>query len=279
MVKTHIPLSAKCLLGFIVAIGVLFSAACGGGGGGSSSSGTGTLAVRMSDAPDPTITAINVTIDRVQAHIGSQWVDIQTTPGTYNLFDLIENDTLLGSANVPAGRVSQIRIFPSSATVTDSEGEHDVTIPSAVQTGLKINVQADINPNDIQTILLDFNVDKSLIKTGSGQYKLQPVIPAVVKILSGTITGSATDGTAALNNVSVKATYEAGPSYPVGTEVNTSSSMTDGMFKIWALLPGTYTLVFTWTDPADPNITKTATVTGVVVTANQNTDVGAVALS
>jgi hypothetical protein len=279
MVMTRIPLSAKSLLGVVMSLALLLSAACGGGGGGGSASGTGTLAVRMSDAPDPTISALTLTISRVRANVDGQWIDIENDPATLNVLDLAQDDVQLGAATVPAGDVSQIRLYIASATVTDSTGTYDVEIPSAAQTGLKINVHAPVSANEVQTILLDFNVDKSLIKTGNGQYKLQPVIPAVVQTLSGTVTGSATDGTNVLNNVHVTAVYEAGDSYPVGTEVNTSSTLSDGMFKLWALLPGTYTLNFSWTDPNDATIVKTATVTGVQVTANQNTDVGAVTLS
>ena len=252
---------------------------CGGSGGGSggSSVGSGTLAVRLSDAPDPSITALNVTIPKVQANINGRWTDVAAPNQTYNLLDLAKNDVLLGQANLPSGTYTQVRLFVSSATVTDSTGTHDVTVPSGSQTGLKINVDYDLNPNEVTTILLDFNVDKSLVKQGNGQYRLQPVIPAVVKVLSGTVTGVASDGTATLTNASVTAKYLSGSSYAAGTEVNTSASLSDGTFKVWALLPGTYELDLSYTDPST-STTKTAVVNSVSVAANQNTDVGTVVL-
>ena len=252
---------------------------CGGGGGGTGTgTGSGTFNVRLSDAPDPTITAINVTFSKLEAHVGSQWIEIPLADESVDLMNLTDQDMLLGSATLPSGHYTQIRLFPSSATVTDSEGTHNVTIPSAAQTGVKVNIDADLESGGVQTLLLDFNVDKSLTKTGNGQYKLQPVLVGVIKTLSGTIVGSATDGTDPLNNVHISAVYEAGESYPVGTEVNTSASMADGTFTIWALLPGTYTLNFTWTSE-DGTVTKTAQVTGVVVEANQATTIDPVALS
>jgi hypothetical protein len=257
----------------VVAVG------CAGGGsdGGPGAGGSGTLAVRLADAPDPTISALNVTISRVEAHLDGRWRTLTTAPQTFNLLDLVKNDTLLAQATLPAGRYNQVRLFVDGATVTDSAGTHDVTVPSGSQSGIKINLNYTIDPNELTEILLDFNVQKSLIKQGNGNYRLQPVIPAVVKVLSGTITGTATDGTSPLNNASVKATYAAGSSYALGTEVNATSSLPDGTFKLWALLPGAYTLSFSYTDSTSGAI-RTATRTDVVVTANADNALGSIPL-
>jgi hypothetical protein len=170
-----------------------------------------------------------------------------------------------------------VRFFPSSATVTDSTGTHTVEIPSALQTGVKVNVDYDISGDQVTTILLDFNVSKSLRKRGTGDYFLQPVIPAVVKVLSGTVTGSVTSAGSPVAGATVTATYTAGSAYPLNTEVNSSTTIADGTFKLWALLPGTYTITASYTDPATSTV-KTVSKTGVVVTANANTDAGAMAL-
>ena len=193
-------------------------AGCGGGGSGGGS--TGTLRVSMVDAPDPTISALNVTIDRIEAHVvnpddandndPNHWRSITSAPQTLDLIDLVDNAVTLGAAPVPAGHYTQVRLFISSATVTDATGTHNVTIPSAGNTGIKINVDHTIAANQLVALLLDFNVSKSLIKTGAGQYRLQPVIPAVVQILSGTISGTVTHGGAPLDSGDVKAIYTAG---------------------------------------------------------------------
>jgi len=266
----------KLFLPFAVAACALI-AGCGGGGN-SGSDGTGTFNVRLADAPDPTISSIDVTFTKLEAHVDGQWVEIPLADETVNLLNLTEQDMLLGTAELPAGHYNQIRLFASSVTVTDSDGTHSVNIGSMPQTGVKVNINADLVANAVQTLLLDFNVDKSLIKQGNGDYRLQPVLVGVVQVMSGTVVGTATDGTNPLTNAQVTAVYEAGDSYPVGTEVNTSSSMADGGFTVWALLPGTYTLNFTWSN-ADNTETRTATVTGVEVTANTETNVGDVVLN
>jgi hypothetical protein len=262
----------------LLALAVLVVAAGCGGGGTTDGGGTGQLHVRLADALDPDVTAVNVTIDRVEAHIDGRWQNVPVVAKTHNLLDLNENDVLLASAELPAGRYNQVRLFITDATVTDGTGTHNVTIPSAAQTGIKLNVNYDIGPNEVTVLLLDFNVAKSLIKQGNGQYRLQPVIPVVVKVLSGTITGQTVGADEqGLPFTNIRAIYTSGSSYPIGTEVNTAASRDDSGFKIWALLPGTYTLYFEHTDDED-NVT-TATVENVVVSANQNTDVGVVVLN
>lgn len=270
-----------------LAISVL-AAGCGGGGSGSTpststSTGVGRVSVALVDAPSPDISALNITIDRVEAHVvnatdlndndNSHWTKITSVPQSFDLLDLRTNEAILGSTTLPAGRYTQIRLFPSNATVTDATGSHPVTIPSAGNTGIKINVDYQIGADQITTILLDFNVNKSLIKTGNGQYRLKPVIPAVVKVLSGTISGTVTDASGPVNGAEIKAVYAAGSKYAVGTEVNTSISDTDGSFKVWALLPGTYDL--TVTIPGGAALSKT----GVVVAANQNTATGTLSVA
>lgn len=262
----------------IAALATLVAGCGGGGSNGGVSSGSGTMVVRLADAPDPTITSIDLVFNKLEAKVGNQWHEIPLADETVNLLDLTDEDMLLGSAVLPAGNYNQIRLFPVSATVTDSDGTHNVDIPSAANTGVKVNINAELVANAVQTLLLDFNVDKSLIKTGNGQYKLQPVLVGVIKVQSGTVVGTVTDGTTPLNNVQVKATYTEGSAYDIGTEVNTSATMSDGTFTVWALLPGTYTLDFTWTSE-DGTVVKTAQVTGVVVTANQETVVGPVTVS
>lgn len=263
---------------FLVAlVGGFVAGGCGSSSNGSSSSsGSGTFRVALVDAPPSTgsVSALNITIERVEANVNGTWTPITTVPQSFNLLDLVRNEAILGSVQLPAGHYTQVRLFPSAATLTDATGTQSVTIPSAVQTGVKVNVDYDIGPNQITTVLLDFNVGKSLIRQGNGQYRLQPVIPAVVKVLSGTVTGTLTDGSATpLPGAAVTATYMAGDKYALGTEVNTGATLSDGTFKVWALLPGTYTVTASYTDPVS-GTTKTATTTGVIVSANQNTALG-----
>ncbi|MCH7904749.1 MAG: DUF4382 domain-containing protein [Armatimonadetes bacterium] len=242
------------------------------GCGGETSGGGGWLNIFMADAPLQNITALNITIDRIEAHLDGQWVEIETDPQTIDLLTLTQNETMIGSAGVPSGTYTQIRLFLSEATVTDDTGTHDVQIPSGAQTGLKLNVDATVGEGTVE-ILLDFNVQKSLTRTGNGQYKLKPVIPVLLKELAGSISGFAVHNGRPLFGVHITATYTAGPSYDIGTEVNTSMSMPDGSFKVWALKEGVYELDFILHTPGGL-IIFVATVEDVVVTSGQNTNIG-----
>ena len=260
------------------AIAALVPLGCGGSGSSDGAAGRGTLKVFMADAPDPDVLAVEVDISRVEAHIDGTWEVLSTTPQTLDLFDVKFTEQLIAQAGLPAGDYTQIRFIVDECRVTDSTGTYVANIPSGSQTGIKVNLNFTVPPNDIVGVLLDFNVHRSLRRLGNGNYQLRPVVAGAVITLSGTITGVATDGTNPLARVVVRAIYKAGPHYPIDTEVNSTTSVVDGRFKIWALMPGTYQLQLSWTDPLDRLIVRSAIVDNVVVTANANTDVGAVAL-
>jgi Domain of unknown function (DUF4382)/Carboxypeptidase regulatory-like domain len=247
-------------------------AGCGSAGG--TSSTTGTMGIRMADAPLDA-DHVNVTIASVSASGPGGWHTLRSTPATIDLKTLVVNDMDLGSAQLPAGHYNQIRLVVTKAEVVKGSTTYPVTIPSGMQTGIKLNVNADVPPNAVTQILLDFNAARSIHATppGSTNYSLQPVIPAVLKVLSGTITGTVTlDGTTPAANAQV-AVYQAGTGMVAGTEVNTSQTLADGTFKVWALLAGSYDVKITSADG-----TKTNTVLGVQVVANQNTALGTVSV-
>lgn len=249
----------------VVAVGCggLFGAGTVGGGG---------LDIFLADAPLPNITALNITIDRIEANLDDEWIELETEPQTIDLLTLTQNETLIASAGLPNGTYSQIRLFLSAATVTDDTGTHDVQIVGPAVTGLKIGVNATVDGSTVE-ILLDFNVDRSLSQTRNGKYKLKPIIAAILRDIAGSISGFAVLDGDALYGVDAAATYIDGPSYDPGTVVNTSSSIMDGSFKVWALQEGVYSLDFELYSP-DGLLTHVATSEGVVVIGGQNTDVG-----
>jgi Domain of unknown function (DUF4382)/Carboxypeptidase regulatory-like domain len=268
---------------------VLLAGLMGCGGGGSSgpgTSGTGSVQVSLADAIEAGVTALDVTISRIDAHVvnvedesdtnDAHWKTIVTGPVTVDLITLAKNAKLLGPpVRLPVGHYTQVRLIVARATITDATGTYDLRVPSGPHTGIKVHGGFDVQPNTVTEILLDFNVKGSLVTTGGGRHQLKPVpdIKAVVKVLSGTVSGIVRDAAGApVDSATITATYTAGTNYPHGTVVNTTGSLADGIFKIWALLPGTYTIKAT--DAAG----KTATRTGVVVSADHNTAIGTLTL-
>src|SRR5688572_20109791 len=93
---------------------------------------------------------------------------------------------------LPAGRYTQMRVllaangnsapFANSVVPTGS-GEVALTTPSAQQSGLKLNVDIDVGPNQIADVVLDFDACKSIVRRGnSGHYNLKPVIAVIPRI-------------------------------------------------------------------------------------------------
>jgi len=256
----------------------LGAAGCGSGGSSGTSGGVGTMSVHMVDAPNG-MQHVWVTFTRVEASGPEGWKTLSSGEVTVDLTTLVVSDMQLASAQLPAGHYNQVRLLVSKVEVEDANGvRYQVTVPSGYQTGIKLNVNADVPPNAVTQLLLDFNLDRSIHATppGSTNYMLKPVIPAVVKVLSGTLSGKVTlDGTTPAVGAKVEV-------YPAGTtefvEANlTNSSVTqdpDGSFKVWALMPGSYLLKVTSADR-----TLTQTFTGVTMTAGQNTALETVSLA
>jgi hypothetical protein len=272
-------------LAMICGAAALAVAACGGGGGSGGeavSGGTGTLRLALTDAPACGYDAVNVTIERVRVHQDSGagdndsgWYDLVVSPRQRVDLLSLTNGVLeeLGEMPLPAGRYTQMRLllaangasapFANSVVPTGSD-EVALTTPSAQQSGLKLNVDIDVGPNQIADVVLDFDACKSIVRRGnSGHYNLKPVIAVIPRITNvGRIEGYVHPSIAAATMVSAQSGGE-----PVKA---TPPDAITGKFVLYPVPVGSYTLVLT-------NPTRaTAAVTGVpVVAAAAPTIVGA----
>jgi hypothetical protein len=230
-------------------------------------SGTSHVEFRLTDAAAD-YQEVNVEIREVQ--INSQtgdpqsgWQAVQIKQGVYNLLKFRNGlDTLLGNIDLPAGRISQVRLILGSNNTIKIGGQvSNLTTPSGQQSGLKIQVNSDIKEGVTYTILLDFDAAKSIVATGSGKYNLKPVIRSVTEALTGAIKGK-------VNPIVSTPVYAI-----AGTDtVSTYSSATTGGFLFKGMGVGTYRLVF---QPATGPLVEKA---GVTVVVGSVTDVGTVQL-
>src|SRR3546814_20987710 len=97
----------------------------------------------------------------------------------YNLLELVDgHDTLLVDAMIPSGKIHQLRLVLGDENWMTINGEdHALKTPSAQQSGLKLNINADVVPGIIYGLVLYFDVAKSIVEAGnSGKYILKPVI-------------------------------------------------------------------------------------------------------
>jgi hypothetical protein len=167
------------------------AAACSSSGGpsgagdpitGGASGGTATLQVFVHDAPSDYIATADVTFTRVYLtpNGGGGDVEVMSTsdgPMTLDLMQLQNGiQAMLASRQVPARNYSQLRMVVDSATVTlipgytfeDGSTTQSLSIPSSMNTGIKVQLAGNLEPTEGMTTLLavDFDVNQSFIMQG-----------------------------------------------------------------------------------------------------------------
>lgn len=221
--------------------------------------------MRMTDAPGD-YDAVNVEIISAEVHSDvNGWVALNVKPGIYNLLDLTNGkDTLIANGQVAVGKVSQIRlILGNNNTVVIDSQTYALSTPSAQQSGLKLNVSATLVAGIDYNMLIDFDADKSIVKTGNGKYILKPVIRVVSSAVNGSIKGIV------LPLLTQPAIYVIS-----GTDtLSTSADILTGGFYVGGLKAGSYNV---WIMPKSP-YTDT-TFANIGVTLGVQTDLGIITL-
>jgi hypothetical protein len=183
---------ASALILTIVSLPVLISCKKNGTG-----DGNARLQVFLTDDPGD-YEAVYIDVKDVQINVtgddANGWQSLQgVNAGAYDLLRLVnDDDTILADAQIPSGRLHQIRLVLGTENYVKLEGTSQLIkleTPSAEQSGLKLNVQYDVTDERLYTILLDFDVAKSIVKTGSNKYILKPIIRAILNAVGGTIKG------------------------------------------------------------------------------------------
>ena len=158
-----------------------------------SESGNARIVVKLTDAPAD-YQEVNVDIQSVEVHESSSgWITLDNTnSGVYNLLELTDGiSAVLADAELPAGRISQIRlVLGDNNSLKMGDQVHDLSTPSGQQSGLKVQLNAELIAGITYEVLLDFDAARSVVEAGnSGKYNLKPVIRAVPEALDGAISG------------------------------------------------------------------------------------------
>jgi len=153
---------------------------------------TAKVSLHLTDGPAD-YDAIYIDIQSVEVTMeGSSAVTLTPVrPGVYDLLQLRNGlDTLLLVANLPAGKISQIRLIlgNNNSIVVDGQG-YPLSTPSAQESGVKLNLKETLVAGGAYDIWLDFDAGKSIVETGNGKYKLKPVIRAYSALTDGRIKG------------------------------------------------------------------------------------------
>jgi hypothetical protein len=230
------------------------------------------MEVRMTDSPGD-YDEVNVDIRSVQVHKEADdneagWVTLdEIHPGIYNLLDFANGrDTLLASANLPAGRISQIRLIlgNNNSLKLKNGTTSPLKTPSGQTSGVKLQLNADLEQDVTYMVLLDFDAAKSVVARGNGQYNLKPVVRTITQAIAGGIKGKVTP-----------AEYKPGI-YVISAANDTIGGFatSTGDFLIKGVPAGTYKVNF-YTESNEHN----KTIENITVTQNEIKNLGTVELS
>ena len=226
------------------------------------SAGTTPVKVRLTDAPG-NFQQVNVDITGVEFKMNSgALVNLNVHSGIYNLLNFVNGiDTLIASADIQSGTLSQVRlILGANNTVKVDNVVYPLSTPSALQSGLKLNVHSDLTPGVEYNLLLDFDANQSIVLNGNGEYHLKPVIRTISVATSGSIRG----------NVVTTLALPAAVSVTDGTNTYSTTTDASGNFLVRGIAAGSYTVTIT---PASPYVVKTYL--NVVVTVGNLTQLTA----
>jgi hypothetical protein len=108
---------------------------------------------------------------------GSGWITVFSGRTRVDLFDATSTEALLGAMDVPAGKITQVRLVLDGVELVEGATTTAVACPSCSQSGLKIITEGkvDVAAGGTLHLALDFDQTKSLSQDEAG-YRMDPVI-------------------------------------------------------------------------------------------------------
>jgi len=237
-------------------------------------SGRSRLTVYLTDAPAD-YDQINIQVVDVQVKASSdagengwQSLPLASGPANFNLLEFTNGmDTLLSSVELPAGKISQLRLVLADNNTIVVNGVAEplpLQVPSGSESGLKFNIHADLIEGIEYKLWIDFDAARSVVENGSGGYILKPVIRTFNEATSGAIKGI-------VSPIAAGATISA----TNGTDI--LSAIPDpviGEFLLRGVPAGTWTVTI---DANNGYVDQT--INSVIVTTGQVSDVGSITLT
>jgi len=235
----------------------------------SSGNGSGTLNLKLTDAPFPVsvVDKVIVTIDKIEirstATLSSTTTSSTTTDSdkdsnfvllyagdgkSYNLLELQNGLTTdLLSMDIPAGTYDFLRLHIAASKVYLKDGtSFDMKVPSGSSSGLKIKLSPALVIEDGVTseVVLDFDVSKSFVCQGNAKapkgikgFIFKPVLRAVCQKYSGILSGKV------VNNANAPLGEAHVQIFRADTVYTSAITDTKGNYSMLGLPSGSYKLV------------------------------------
>lgn len=185
----------------------------------------------------------------------------------YNLLELTGgvSATLADDDEVPVGEISQIRLVLGSDNSVVVDGQtYPLQTPSAQQSGLKVQINQNLEAGETYAFTLDFDVEKSIVEKGNGEYLLKPVIRGSLDIETGAISGTVI-GLVAGTQTLITATHQ-----ETQEEISTYTDA-ESKFVLKGLPEGTYTITL---EVASELGLEPIVLTDIEVEAGSTTNIG-----
>lgn len=227
--------------------------------------GTGGIVIQAFDAPfEGNVEHIYLNVIEVSVHkSGSEsdsdtsapWIILSDADTTIDFLELVNGQmATLIQTELEVGEYSQLRILlgDSSKIVVDSIA-YELKVPSGSQTGIKLNLNFSIEPDEIIEIYLDFDAARSISKHPTqDRYAMRPTFRVFKSVLSGTISGTIID----TSGIGIEDVFV----YSVaGSDSLATLSSESGEYK-FILISGTYTI-----SAAGYNLTADTTFQAIVL--------------
>jgi hypothetical protein len=258
----------RSVLALIVSVALAGLTACSNH---NNSSSEGQMQVKLHDAP-ALFGAVQLDIQKVEVKNSSStsdtsWVTISNQPQTVNLLDLTNGNTkIIASSNVKSGTYTTLRLVLGSNNKVEVNGTMmNLNLSSNAQAGVDVNINTQVDAQNSATLLLDFDVARSITAGLTGSFTLNPVIAATQESNSGDVSGQIQPANA-MTAVYVKSGSD--------TVSSTYSDTTSGDFKLIGLAQGNYDVNIHSMNSAYSD----TTISNVSVAAKQETKLGAVVL-